>query len=138
MRGHPEIGYRILAHAPSMAEAAEIVLNHEERFDGSGYPRGLAGSSIPLWARLFAVIDTLDAITSDRLYRKGVGFDAARAELLSVGGTQFDPLALEVFVAEETALREMVNQKCDTAVDVLTNAGTLAGGVASGGVGGGR
>jgi len=138
MRGHPEIGYRILAHAPSMAEAAEIVLNHEERFDGSGYPRGLAGSAIPLWARLFAVIDTLDAITSDRPYRKGATFDAARAELLSGSGTQLDPLALEVFVAEEAVLREMVDQKCGAAADVLTSAGTLPGGAASGGAGVGR
>ncbi len=122
MRGHPEIGYRILAHAPCMAEAAEIVMNHEERFDGSCYPRGLAGSAIPLWARLFAVIDTLDAITSDRPYRKGATFDAARAELLSVRGTQLDPLALEVFAAEETALREMVDLKCGPAADPLITA----------------
>ena len=117
LRRHPEIGYRILAHAPSMTEAAGIVLNHEERFDGTGYPHGLAGSAIPLWARLFAVIDTLDALTSDRPYRKGIGFDAAHAELLSVSGTQLDPLALEVFVAEEAALREMVELKCGAVTD---------------------
>ena len=112
MREHPEIGHRILSAAPFMAEAAEIVLSHEERFDGSGYPRGLAGSAIPLWARLFAVIDTLDAISSDRPYRKGASFDVARAELLRVSGTQFDPIAIEVFVAEEATLREMVERKC--------------------------
>jgi len=112
MRRHPEIGYRILAHVPSMAEAAEIVFNHEERFDGTGYPRGLAGSAIPLWARLFAVIDTLDAMTSDRPYRKGVSFDAARAELLSVSGKQLDPLAIDVFLREEDVLRQMVELNC--------------------------
>lgn len=117
MRRHPEIGHRILAHAPAMSEAAQIVLCHEERFDGSGYPRGLAGEQIPLWARLFAVIDTLDAITSDRPYRKGAGFDAARAEMLSVSGTQLDPLALEAFVAEEATLREMVELKCGAVGD---------------------
>ena len=115
MRSHPQVGHRILASAPFLAEAAEIVLSHEERFDGSGYPRGLAGSAIPLWARLFCVIDTLDAITSDRPYRKGASFDVARAELLRGSGTQFDPLAIEVFVAEEATLREMVAMKCGVA-----------------------
>jgi HD-GYP domain-containing protein (c-di-GMP phosphodiesterase class II) len=115
MRTHPEIGHRILASAPFMNEAAEIVLGHEERFDGSGYPRGLAGEKIPLWARLFAVIDTLDAMTSDRPYRKGLPFDAARTEILRFAGTQFDPVALDAFVAEETTLRNMVDLKCGTA-----------------------
>jgi putative nucleotidyltransferase with HDIG domain len=121
MRTHPEIGHRILSGAPILAEAADIVLNHEERFDGTGYPRGLAGKAIPLWARLFAVIDTLDAITSDRPYRKGLPFNAARSEIVRQSGTQFDPQAVEVFVAEEATLREMVALKCGTAaLPVLT------------------
>jgi HD-GYP domain-containing protein (c-di-GMP phosphodiesterase class II) len=115
MRTHPEIGHRILAGARLMAEAADLVLNHEERFDGTGYPRGLAGQAIPLWARLFAVIDTLDAITSDRPYRKGLPFDTARIEIMRQSGTQFDPLALDVFVAEEATLRAMVDLKCGAA-----------------------
>lgn len=115
MRTHPEIGQRILATVPFMAEAAEIVLSHEERFDGSGYPRGLAGDAIPLWARLFAVIDTLDAITSDRAYRKGLPFDTAKAEIMRLSGVQFDPVAVEAFVAEEAELREMVELKCGKA-----------------------
>jgi HD-GYP domain-containing protein (c-di-GMP phosphodiesterase class II) len=114
MRGHPEIGHRILAGVPFMSDAAEIVLSHEERFDGGGYPHGLAGTAIPLWARLFAVIDTLDAITSDRPYRKAMTFDAACAEILAQSGSQFDPMALEVFVAEANTLREMVELKCGT------------------------
>lgn len=112
MHTHPEIGHRILASVPFMAEAAEIVLCHEERFDGTGYPRGLSGAAIPLAARLFAVIDTLDAMTSDRPYRKGLSFDAAQAEIVCLAGTQFDPLAVEGFSAEEKALREMVAMKC--------------------------
>jgi len=112
MRTHPEIGHRILAGAPSMTKAAELVLSHEERFDGTGYPRGLAGAATPLWARLFAVIDTLDAITSDRPYRKGLPFDAARAEIVRQSGRQFDPKAVDAFVAEEIALSEMVELKC--------------------------
>lgn len=112
MRTHPETGHRILASVPFMAEAAEIVLCHEERFDGTGYPRGLSGDDIPLAARLFAVIDTLDAMTSDRPYRKGLSFDAAKMEILRMAGTQFDPLAVEAFSSEEKTLREMVAMKC--------------------------
>lgn len=115
MRTHPEIGHRILSGAPSMAEAAEIVLCHEERYDGTGYPRGLVGEKITLWARLFAVIDTLDSMTSDRPYRKALSFDAARAEIMRQSGTQFDPVATEVFVAEQETLRAMVEIKCGTA-----------------------
>jgi HD-GYP domain-containing protein (c-di-GMP phosphodiesterase class II) len=98
-----------------MVEAAEIVFCHEERFDGTGYPRGLSGEAIPLAARLFAVIDTLDAMTSDRPYRKGLSFDAAKSEILRLAGTQFDPLAVEAFSAEEETLREMVAMKCGMA-----------------------
>lgn len=112
MRGHPEIGQRILAATPFLASAAEIVLSHEERYDGSGYPRGLAGAAIPLWSRLFAVIDALDAITSDRPYRKAMTYDAAKEEIVAAAGTQFDPAAVAAFVAEEEALRAMVAVKC--------------------------
>ena len=113
MRRHPEIGHDILSHVPFLARAAKIVLTHEERFDGSGYPSGLAGERIPLWSRLFAVIDALDAMTSDRPYRKGSSFDAAKAEIVPLAGSQFDPQAVAAFVAEEKTLREMVALKCD-------------------------
>ena len=112
MRTHPEKGHRIVAQIPGMGEAAEIVLSHEERFDGTGYPRGLRGQQIPLGACLFALIDTLDAMTSDRSYRKALSFDQARAEIVSMSGTQFDPVAVQAFLAEETTLREMVAAKC--------------------------
>lgn len=112
MRTHPEKGHRIVSQIPGMEEATEIVLSHEERFDGTGYPRGLRGQQIPLGARLFALIDTLDAMTSDRSYRKALSFDQARAEIVSMSGTQFDPLAVRAFLAEETTLREMVAAKC--------------------------
>ncbi|OGS90087.1 MAG: response regulator [Gallionellales bacterium GWA2_59_43] len=112
MRTHPEKGYRIVSQIPGMEEAGEIVLSHEERFDGSGYPRGLKGEQIGLGARLFAVIDTLDAMTSDRSYRKALSFDQARAEIVSMSGTQFDPVAVQAFLTEETTLREMVVAKC--------------------------
>lgn len=112
MRTHPEKGYRIVAQIPGMQEAAEIVHSHEERFDGSGYPRGLRGEQICLGARLFAVIDTLDAMTSDRPYRKAGSFEQARDEIARMSGTQFDPLAVQAFLAEEKTLREMVAAKC--------------------------
>ncbi len=112
MRTHPELGQRIVAKLPGMAEAGAIVRSHEEHFDGSGYPDGLAGEAIPLGARLFAVIDTLDAITSDRPYRRAQSFDVAKAEIQRQAGRQFDPLAVGAFLAEESTLREMVALKC--------------------------
>jgi len=112
MRMHPEKGHRIVAQIPGMEEAAEIVFSHEERFDGTGYPRGLRGQQIPLGARLFAIIDTLDAMTSDRSYRKALSFEQAHAEIVKMSGTQFDPLAVQAFLAEEATLREMVAEKC--------------------------
>lgn len=115
MRTHPEIGHRILGAVPYMQEAADIVLSHEERYDGRGYPRGLAGDAIPLWARLFAVIDTLDAMTSDRPYRKAKPFDAAMQTIAAAAGSQFDPIAVEAFVAEQATLRVMVAIKCGDA-----------------------
>lgn len=112
MRTHPEKGHSIVAQIPGMEEAAEIVLSHEERFDGTGYPRGLKGEQIHLGARLFALIDTLDAMTSNRSYRKALSFDQAHAEIVKMSGTQFDPVAVLAFLAEETILREMVAAKC--------------------------
>lgn len=112
MKSHAEKGYELVAAIPGMAQAAALILSHEERFDGKGYPRGLAGSDIPFGARLFAIIDTLDAMTSDRPYRKGLGFDTAKAEICRQAGTQFDPIAVEAFLAELDVLREMVDLKC--------------------------
>ncbi len=98
MRDHCARGYNMLRKIPFLAEAAEIVFSHQEHYDGSGYPSGLRGSEIPIGARIFAVADTLDAITSDRPYRKARSFDAAREEILRCSGTQFDPAVVEVFL----------------------------------------
>ena len=114
MRAHPRKGFEILSRVPEFGDAAQVVYCHEERFDGSGYPRGLAGERIPLAARLFAVIDTLDAMTSDRPYRRAASFDVARNEIVRMRGAQFDPLAVEAFLAEEVTLRQMVALKCTT------------------------
>jgi HD-GYP domain-containing protein (c-di-GMP phosphodiesterase class II) len=107
MKEHPRNGQLILQKLPFLSMAASIVLCHEERFDGSGYPAGLKGEEIPLAARLFAVIDTLDAMTFDRPYRKALPFDTARKEIMRMAGTQFDPVAVDTFLREEAALREM-------------------------------
>lgn len=98
MREHCERGYDILRKIPFLAEASEIVYAHQEHFDGSGYPRGIRGNEIPIGARIFAIADTLDAITSDRPYRGAKSFDVARLEILRCSGTQFDPAIVEVFL----------------------------------------
>ena len=98
MREHCARGYHMLRKIPFLAGAAEIVYCHQEHYDGGGYPNGLRGREIPVGARIFAVADTLDAITSDRPYRKARGFDTAREEILRCSGTQFDPAVVEVFL----------------------------------------
>ena len=98
MRKHCFSGYQIVRKIPFLHDAAEIVYSHQEHFDGGGYPRKLKGTDIPLGARIFAVADTLDAITSDRPYRKGSPFSAARNEISRCSGTQFDPQVVEAFL----------------------------------------
>lgn len=99
MKKHPEIGARILSGIQFLEPAAEIVLAHQERWDGEGYPRGLAGEEIPIGARIFAVADALDAITSDRPYRRGRSLEYAKEEIARYAGTQFDPVVVEHFLA---------------------------------------
>jgi putative nucleotidyltransferase with HDIG domain len=99
MREHCTRGYEMVHKIPFLREAAEVVYAHQESFDGTGYPRGLRGEEIPLGARIFAIADTLDAMTSDRPYRKGRSFAEARAEILRCSGTQFDPAIVKVFIA---------------------------------------
>jgi putative nucleotidyltransferase with HDIG domain len=98
MREHCSRGYQMLRKIPFLSEAAEIVFTHQEHFDGSGYPSALTGSQIPIGARIFAVADTLDAITSDRPYRVARTFDAARDEIIRCSGTQFDPVVVEAYL----------------------------------------
>ena len=98
MREHCTRGYEMVCKIPFLRDANEIVYAHQESFDGSGYPRGLKGEQIPLGARIFAIADTLDAITSDRPYRKGRSFGEAQAEIARCSGRQFDPAIVEVFL----------------------------------------
>lgn len=111
MREHPQMAYDIIMTVPFLEEASDIALCHEERFDGTGYPRGLHGEEIPWPARLFSIIDTVDAITSDRPYRAKRDFSYARDEVLAQSGSQFDPEAVAVFIREEAALEKMITQK---------------------------
>jgi putative nucleotidyltransferase with HDIG domain len=98
MRKHCEIGYNMLIRIPFLRDAAEIVLAHQEFFDGTGYPRGLKGEDIPLGARIFTIADSMDAMISDRPYRKALPMSHARGEILRCSGTQFDPKVVEVFM----------------------------------------
>ena len=104
MRGHPEAGGRILAAIPFLDGALAVVLHHHERWDGGGYPDGLAAEAIPLPARIFAVVDTVDAITSDRPYRAGQPLEVAMEVLCSEAGKQFDPACVAGFRALDEAI----------------------------------
>jgi putative nucleotidyltransferase with HDIG domain len=99
MKTHCEIGYNMLTRIPFLRDAAEIVLAHQEFYDGTGYPRGLKGEEIPLGARIFSIADAVDAMISDRPYRRALPIAHARDEVKRCSGTQFDPQVVEVFMA---------------------------------------
>ncbi len=99
MRRHPVAGYALLRHLPAAQGPARIVLTHHERYDGTGYPFGLKRREIPLGARVCAVADVLDALTSLRPYRRPVSVEAARAQICSERGRHFDPAVVEAFAA---------------------------------------
>jgi HD-GYP domain-containing protein (c-di-GMP phosphodiesterase class II) len=108
MREHPVIGAQIVAPITFLGDAVEVIRHHHERFDGSGYPSRMKGEDIPLAARIFAVADSYDAMTSDRPYRDAMPSDQALEEISDGAGTQFDPVIVEVFLnlvdEEERAL----------------------------------
>lgn len=122
MEQHVQIGFDIIDEISFLSEAAEIILNHHERFDGRGYPSGLRGQQIPLGARIFAVADTLDAITSDRPYQRAVSFESARETIRRLSGSHFDPHVVDVFlqiapgtwpaIAKDQAILRRVRQEC--------------------------
>jgi len=115
MKKHPEMGYRMLQHIAFLEPALDIVFSHQERFDGTGYPRGLKGEEIPLGARIFTVVDTFDAMTSDRPYRPALSIEKAREEVRDCAGTQFDPEVAEAFLSIDAErwreIRERVHKE---------------------------
>jgi HD-GYP domain-containing protein (c-di-GMP phosphodiesterase class II) len=106
MQDHVKIGIRILEPIAAFREALPIVAQHHEWFDGSGYPNHLAGEEISLQARIFAVADVYDALTSDRPYRKGVPRQQTMQMIREKSGTQFDPKVVEVFMRMNTEQRD--------------------------------
>jgi len=104
MRRHTEIGHRLLKRLPEFWEGAELVLSHHERHDGMGYPRGLKGDELPFEVSVISVADSYDAMTTDRPYRKGLAWDAVRAELLRQRGKQWRDRAVD-------ALIEMIDEE---------------------------
>ncbi|WP_349670973.1 PAS domain S-box protein [Lacrimispora sp.] len=99
MMRHPEIGYRIAQNTPELSTVSEYILSHHERWDGTGYPRGLKGSDIPLLCRILAVADAYDAMTNNRSYRKALDCQTAMEEIGRCSGTQFDPFIVTIFLS---------------------------------------
>jgi response regulator RpfG family c-di-GMP phosphodiesterase len=111
MRRHPEIGKRLIENIPFLQGALPIVYSHHEKWDGSGYPRGLRGKEIPLGARIFCVVDAFDAMTFDRPYSRAIPFDAAYTEIKRCAGTHFDPTVVEAFLRVPEGLLEDIRRK---------------------------
>jgi cyclic di-GMP phosphodiesterase len=116
MREHCYHGYQMLRKIPFLAEASEIVYSHQEKWDGSGYPRGLRGEEIPLGSRIFSVADTLDAITSDRPYRPKQTLQAAKEEIQRFSGRQFDPDVVATFLAMPDHIWDDLRREIDNQI----------------------
>ena len=102
IKKHPAIGYRMLVGTSEFSNIAEGVLSHHERWDGKGYPKGIKGNEIPIEARIIAIADAYDAMTSSRPYRKvGMSLEKARQELINGAGTQFDPEIIQLMIKEK-------------------------------------
>jgi len=98
MQQHVQVGFDLVKGISFLSDAAEIILTHHERFDGSGYPRGLQGEAISLGARIFSIADALDAITSDRPYRRASSFAYARERIRGLSAQHFDPRIVDIFL----------------------------------------
>ncbi len=116
MREHCFRGYNMLRKIPFLSEASEIVYSHQERYDGTGYPRGLKGEQIPVGARIFSVADTLDAITSDRPYRAAQSVPVARDEIARFSGRQFDPDVVRAFLGMPDSIWEDLRKEINSQI----------------------
>src|SRR4029077_12344443 len=110
MRRHPEVGRQLLERIPFLRNAIPVVYHHHERWDGTGYPLGLAGPAIPLGARIFAVADAFDALTFDRPYSRAITLEAARAEIRRCAGTHFDSAVVVTFLTVPVDLLAEIRQ----------------------------
>lgn len=115
MRRHPALGYEILKDIAFLDRARLILFHHQERFDGTGYPQGLEGDAICIGARVFAVVDTYDAITSARPYRKCSTYEAARAEIVRWSGRQFDPQVVNAWLRVPQAVWDGIREELEGA-----------------------
>lgn len=111
MKQHPLHGYRIIRDIEFLEGASRVVLEHHERWDGKGYPKGLRGNEIDITARVFAVADSFDAMTSDRVYSRGRSFEEAYVELMRCSGSQFDPEVIDAFNAVPSSDWEILHQR---------------------------
>jgi len=111
MQRHAQIGYDLVKGIPFLADAAEIIFAHHERCDGSGYPRGLKGEEIPAGARIFAVADTFDAMTSDRPYRSALPFKASREVIERGAEKQYDSQVAKVFLSISDETWEVIRRE---------------------------
>jgi putative nucleotidyltransferase with HDIG domain len=114
VKEHPVLGYNIIEEFDFLRNASDIVLYHHEHFDGSGYPFGLIGEEIPLGARIFSLADTMDAITSDRTYRKGRNFYEALIEIEKCRGSQFDSSLVDVMLSVSPRHWELARENAKT------------------------
>jgi putative nucleotidyltransferase with HDIG domain len=120
MQEHCYKGYQIVKKIPFLTEACEIIYSHQERYDGTGYPRGLKGREIPLGSRIFSIADTLDAIMSDRPYRPRQPFHAAKAEIEKWSGRQFDPEVVRVFLEMPEKIWDDLREDIDGQISRIT------------------
>jgi putative nucleotidyltransferase with HDIG domain len=118
MQRHAEIGYDLVKRIPFLSEAAEIIFTHHERCDGSGYPQGLNAQQIPLGARIFAVVDTVDAMTSDRPYRRALPLEEARKEIQRGSGSQYDMRVAQAFLGIPIETWESLRAEAESEIAV--------------------
>jgi len=116
IRTHSRLGYKMLYKIKFLEKSSKIVLHHHERYDGYGYPDGLKGDQIPLGARIFALADTIDAMTSERPYRKALEFDAVPEVIRKFSGTQFDPKVADAFFSVKLDFWQKLRKEIDILV----------------------
>jgi HD-GYP domain-containing protein (c-di-GMP phosphodiesterase class II) len=121
IENHPTVGWEMASRAPSLRKALVVIRHHHERWDGTGYPDKMTGKAIPLAARIAALADVWDALTSDRAYRPAWPLDQAIAHVVAVSGTQFDPLCVDAFL-DLVAERGLFPERSKTDLDALAEA----------------